>query len=296
MKYVAFHLRDDANRVTQPQRSGRFMPALFALALTAISPVVCANGVLENPIDFGDASGISIVSGWHCDANTIEIMFDGYDPVVAPYGSGRDDTMGVCGDTDNGFALLFNWNLLGDGFHTVRALADGLEFANHWVYVHTLGEEFVQGIELRTELTSLAKGKSMEISWEQARQGFVLTHVEDADITMQDIITVLSGNWTGDWVTPGGGGTVAMTFADDGTGQIDIPSVQLTGTGCAADGMAVAPGINVNDPLIEVVMSDTSQVNFEFMVTESMNVVGGAFRFVSGACEDDDGFYRMFKN
>ena len=31
--------------------------------------------------------------------------------------------MGVCGDTDNGFGVLYNWNNLGDGVYTVQALA-----------------------------------------------------------------------------------------------------------------------------------------------------------------------------
>ena len=33
--------------------------------------------------------------------------------------------------TDNGFGLLWNWNLLGAGTHTVRALVDGEVFAEH---------------------------------------------------------------------------------------------------------------------------------------------------------------------
>ena len=34
---------------------------------------------------------------------------------------------GACGDTNNGFGLLYNWNRLGDGVHTVTAYADGVE-------------------------------------------------------------------------------------------------------------------------------------------------------------------------
>ena len=40
----------------------------------------------------------------------------------------------VCGDSNNGFGLLFNWNLLGNGDHTIRALADGVELGRATVY------------------------------------------------------------------------------------------------------------------------------------------------------------------
>ena len=52
----------------------------------------------------------------------------------------------MCGDTDNGFGLLFNWNRLGDGRHTVRALADREEFAHSTFTVTTLGEAFAENL------------------------------------------------------------------------------------------------------------------------------------------------------
>ena len=47
---------------------------------------------------------------------------------AAAYGTSREDTLPICGDADNGFGLLVNWNGFGDGPHEVRALADGEEF------------------------------------------------------------------------------------------------------------------------------------------------------------------------
>ena len=46
--------------------------------------------------------------------------------------------------------LLFNWNLLGDGIHTVRALADGEAFGRATFTVTTLGVEFLQGTQGET--------------------------------------------------------------------------------------------------------------------------------------------------
>ena len=66
--------------------------------------------------------------GWHCDAENIHIELADGSQVLAAYGTARGDTAGICGDSDNGFGLLFNFNLLGRGEHTVVALADGVEF------------------------------------------------------------------------------------------------------------------------------------------------------------------------
>ena len=52
----------------------------------------------------------------------------------------------VCGDTDNGFGLLFNWNLLRDGEHEVVALVDGVELGRATVTVTTLGQEFLRDV------------------------------------------------------------------------------------------------------------------------------------------------------
>ena len=53
----------------------------------------------------------------------------------------------MCGDTANGFGLLFNWNLLGEGEHEVVAFVDGEELGRATVRVTTLGAEFVRDVE-----------------------------------------------------------------------------------------------------------------------------------------------------
>ena len=64
----------------------------------------------------------------------------------------------MCGDSNNGFGLLFNWNLLGDGPHTIRALADGVEFRQATFTVTTLGgEEFVRGVTGETVAMGLPR-------------------------------------------------------------------------------------------------------------------------------------------
>ena len=89
----------------------------------------------------------------------------------------RPDTLGRCGDTDNGFSLLWNWNNLGAGTHTVRALIDGQEFANTTVHVTTFGEESVPtGLEWARFSFRISPhpGENKRLRWEESLQNFVI--------------------------------------------------------------------------------------------------------------------------
>ena len=76
-----------------------------------------------------------MISGWVCEAERIDIVFNPGTATEetwrAGYRTTREDTEYtpegevLCGDTDNGFGLLYNWNRLDDGVHTVSAWADG---------------------------------------------------------------------------------------------------------------------------------------------------------------------------
>ena len=100
-------------------------------------------------------------------------------PLVAAYGTSRADTASVCGDTDNGFGLLFNWNLVGDGEHTVVAVVDGVELGRATVTVTTLGEEFVQGAAGRCVREDFpTPGETISLTWQEAQQNFVIADVE----------------------------------------------------------------------------------------------------------------------
>ena len=90
--------------------------AVLGLVL-ALSSVGWADRI-EVPAQGSTVSGVGIVSGWKCEAGTLTVRFDGGDSVEILYGSSRGDTLDVCGDSDNGYALLINYNLLGAGPHT----------------------------------------------------------------------------------------------------------------------------------------------------------------------------------
>ena len=133
-------------------------------------------GSLENPRQTSFVSGVSAISGWICDADQVSIQINESTILSAGYGTTRFDTLSVCGDTDNGFSLLFNWNLLGDGIHTITALADGEVFASTTFTVTTIGgQEFIQGASGQTQVPF--EDDMLTVEWEESLQNFVITDV-----------------------------------------------------------------------------------------------------------------------
>ena len=131
-------------------------------------------GFLENPGAASFQSGIGLISGWTCDADEVEIVLNG-EPQEAAYGTARLDTEAMCGDSDNGFGLLFNWNLLGDGEHEVVALVDGVELDRATVTVTTLGTEFLRDVTGTCTAADFPTGdETVTLAWQQTQQNFVI--------------------------------------------------------------------------------------------------------------------------
>ena len=158
----------------------RIMTAVV-LCVTLWSGVAFAqtgNGraMLENPAPDSHQSGISVISGWACDAQEIVIEIDDMS-FTAAYGTMREDTQEMCGDTDNGFSFLWNWSNNGDGEHTVRALSDGVEFGTATVTVTTFGTEFLrdtQGSSIHILDDFSTTGEETRIQWAESLQNFVI--------------------------------------------------------------------------------------------------------------------------
>ena len=136
--------------------------------------VAGVSAILGNPSLGSAQSGVGVISGWACEAGEIVIELDGM-PLKAGYGTTREDTRSVCGDTNNGFSLLWNWNNLGAGTHTVRALLDGVEFANTTVRVTTFGETFLRGVSGTFPIPDFpSPGENKRLRWEESLQNFVI--------------------------------------------------------------------------------------------------------------------------
>jgi len=152
----------------------------LTVSASQIDTQALSMGVLENPQTNSFQSGIGVISGWLCEAEQVEIEIDGL-VFRAAYGTSREDTRTVCGDADNGFGLLVNWNVFGDGPHEVRALADGEELSRASVEVTTFGEEFLTGVEGSFSLTDFPQaGTQVTVEWQEALQNFVITDVQSS--------------------------------------------------------------------------------------------------------------------
>ncbi|HRC73232.1 MAG TPA: fibronectin type III domain-containing protein [Candidatus Competibacter sp.] len=156
--------------------SGRASLNSFADELAASA----ARAIQESPSQGSYESGVSLIRGWVCNASTVEVEIDGGERLRAGYGTARPDTAAACGNANTGYALAFNWNSLGDGVHTLRALADGVEFANISFSVATLGREFLTGLPpyQHTVVDFPSTGRNTVLRWSEPHQNFVIVGVQ----------------------------------------------------------------------------------------------------------------------
>jgi len=141
-------------------------------------------GNLENPSPSSYQSGITLISGWACvpganqgtpEIGQVTIEIDGSTVLQAGYGTKRGDTRSVCGDDDNGFGLLINTNGLGDGAHSLRALADGQEIGRASFTVTTLGVDYLKGVEAAYVVPDFPySGQNVVLRWQEHLQNFAI--------------------------------------------------------------------------------------------------------------------------
>ena len=153
-------------------------------------------GSVDQPPPLTVQNGLGMVTGWLCSADPVVLEIDGlpYHPapmpapvppplprVVGTGGSGLPpravDPHELCDDTATGFGLPVNWNLLGDGEHTITAYLDGIEFARTVVEVTTLGEEFVHDAHGTCTVDDFPlPDHSVNLVWQEAGQHFALSN------------------------------------------------------------------------------------------------------------------------
>ena len=157
-----------------------FLSKAFLLA-SLLVPAQAGAAALGNPSPGSFQSGVSILSGWKCEAGTITARFNGGEPVAVLYGAERSDTASHCAnDGRNGFITIYNYNRLGDGEHRVEVFDDGVKFGEATFTVVTLGEEFVRGEKGQGTIRLSPSNKQVTVGWDQASQGFNITGVVEA--------------------------------------------------------------------------------------------------------------------
>ena len=205
------------------------------------------DGYLENPQPAAVASGIGVISGWHCTAKKIELVIDLRAPLVAAQGTTRGDTAGVCGRTDTGFGYLVNWGALPAGPHTIRVLADGVEFARADFQVAHFGSEFLSGKSGRTTVEDFpAPGTSIELAWRESTQAFEIERIFAAPAT-------LGGTWNGANLERRSGcsqpqnegtrGTYAQYDITTTAESINVQQTGITGLTCTYTGTLATPAV-----------------------------------------------------
>lgn len=147
----------------------------LALACAVLPmPAAFAASALENPQADHPVAGISMISGWHCDAKRVEASIDGDARIVLASGSSRADTAGVCnGNAATGFGYLVNWGNLAPGPHTLVAYADGVEFARRTFTVVRYGTDYLRGVQRSVRVDHFPYyGQSVLLDWNAGAQSF----------------------------------------------------------------------------------------------------------------------------
>jgi hypothetical protein len=152
----------------------RLVKALFLAMLT---PCAWAQGFIENPVNLGTESGVGVISGFHCTSRDISFRINGSSIGKAGSGTERGDTQQLCGRTDTGFSLLFNFNLLAPGTHSLSMYASGqLVETRSFKTTKSAGEEYAKGKTKKILLDDFPiTGQSSVLEWVTAKQSFVVT-------------------------------------------------------------------------------------------------------------------------
>lgn len=159
-----------------------------------------ATGVLGTPVDGTVVSGVGVISGYHCTSKNIEVFIDGVSYGKAGAGTQLLGTQGVCGRTDTGFSLLYNFNNLADGQHTFSVYADGVLFDTHTATTFRSGGiPWLSGKNASSTILDFPEvGQTAMLQWVQSYQNFLITSISGTPISDPVLAKteMLRGQWT----------------------------------------------------------------------------------------------------
>ena len=264
---------------------GALISAVLVAAFIGQTQVAMAQqGRIENPAEGSTQSGIGLISGWRCDADVLEIEFEDGSRSIAAYGTARGDTESACGDSDNGFGLLYNFNLLGTGEHTIKALADGEVFRETTFNVlRPSTGEFATGLEAEVVVQDFPQpGHSVTLEWSQGQQNFnIIAEAEPQQVESGVVFEYgqVAPQWTGgikgfdegidynECVESSGCPNMDWAIVDDEE-RGEVLEVQHTGSGFA--------GIYIQafDPGLDMTEYAAGTVNFDIKVVEGGSSTG----------------------
>ena len=254
---------------------------LTLMTLALFAQGVSAEGRIETPKSGTLMSGKALFSGWHCDASKVEIELPDGSKLEAAYGTPRADVTGAgfCDGNENvGYGALYNMNLLGDGEHTIKAYADGVEFATSTFTVTKLSSgNFLSGAEATVSVADFpVAGNSVTLAWEQTLQNFVITGETIPASGTGEVFDngVVAAQWDGgikafdeqfNWNECADGGEACPSLGwelvdDDDRGS--VLEVTYTGPGLAAIYFQASdPGVDMSDYATGTLSFDVKVVN-----------------------------------
>lgn len=165
-------------------------------------------GVLGTPNDGGVVSGVGTISGYHCSSPNLEILIDGVSAGKAGTGTTLLGTRSICGHTNTGFSLLYNFNNLDEGQHSVTVLAEGKEFGRAtFRTVRSGGVPWLTGVDKTIAVTDFpVPGKSTTLNWMQSFQNFMAVDPNTPEATPNQYVATPSVGLLG---TPNNGGSIS---------------------------------------------------------------------------------------
>jgi len=184
-------------------------------------PLANATGVLGTPVAGSTVSGVGVISGYHCTSKNIDVYVDGVSIGKAGAGTTLLGTLPVCGHADTGYSLLYNFNNLANGPHTLSVRADGVQFASGtFTSFRSGGTPWLSGASKTATAANFPQiGQTATLEWVQSYQNFLITGISGAQApaAVASVAAVTGGPVAGPTAaanvgvlgTPVAGGTVS---------------------------------------------------------------------------------------
>ena len=191
--------------------------ALFGLFLT---PLLARPAILGVPYDNLVISGVSVISGWKCEAvGELTIRFNGGTPIPLLHGAQRPDVLnaGACSHDRVGFLTIWNWGNLEPGQYEAIVYDAGVEFDRATFEVVSPGVQFLQGVNGQGTI-HLSNGQEAHVQWVEALQGFIA--VDYTDVPTDEDSQSPTNQLSGDVCTTRRG--LIIEDPDEDTGRWDV--------------------------------------------------------------------------
>jgi hypothetical protein len=158
-----------------------------SLVVTLLVPLPAFGfSFIDSPLPHSVQSGtVAPPHGWICPRNgAITAQVDGGPIINFTEDQNRQDTAGPCDNSGNNSFVItqpWNWNVFGDGQHTILFFDNGQQFASRTFEIATFGTEYLSGPTASCTVQDFPDpGTDVEVSWDEAIQNFRITQVTES--------------------------------------------------------------------------------------------------------------------